>query len=148
MAKALRRQWTARFLAATLSLALSFALVFGTAVHARDHAHHHGDAARHASHHHHHHHVANQPGEEAVTAAHEDGGVLAANAGADEPDHKTLHHNCLDFICHGGIAILANGDGWQAPWWPEGRPRIWQSDHVVSVSPARLERPPKAFASA
>ena len=151
MARVLRRHWIRRLLAATVSLVLAVASTLGVAAHARDHAHHHDGAASQAVHQltHHGDHAAQHAGEEAVAAAEEDGRAFAAGAaGPEAPKPKALYHDCMDFVCHGGIAILASVDSWQAPWWPQGRLVAWQSDHVVCVSPARLDRPPKAFASA
>ncbi|MGE0853279.1 MAG: hypothetical protein AB7O44_27330 [Hyphomicrobiaceae bacterium] len=151
MARVLRRHWIGRLLAATLSLGLALASTFGAAARARDHVHHHDGAAPQAVHQHFHYGDlgAHQPDEEAATTVEEGGRTFAASAaGAGVPKPDPLHHTCMDFVCHGGIAILASVGSWQAPWWPQGRLVAWQSDHVVCVSPARLDRPPKAFAPA
>jgi len=54
----------------------------------------------------------------------------------------------MDFICHGCIAIIAGDTGAQLVTWHEARVLPWDGQALASVSPARLDRPPKALVSA
>jgi hypothetical protein len=54
----------------------------------------------------------------------------------------------MDFFCHGGIAILAPGCTLQLSGWSQVRGLPWLANVLAPVSPGRLERPPKPFATA
>jgi hypothetical protein len=54
----------------------------------------------------------------------------------------------MDFICHGCIAVIAGDAGAQLVTWHEARVLPWDGQALASVSPARLDRPPKALVSA
>jgi hypothetical protein len=54
----------------------------------------------------------------------------------------------MDFICHGCLAIVAGGTGWQVAPWHEARMLPWDAQAPASVSPSRLDRPPKPLVSA
>jgi hypothetical protein len=54
----------------------------------------------------------------------------------------------MDIICHGCIAIIATGTGWLVSSWHEARTLPWDAQALASVSPGRLDRPPKLLVSA
>jgi hypothetical protein len=62
------------------------------------------------------------------------------------PDRQ--HTCCMDFICHGCIAIIAGETASRFGPWHEARVLPWDGQALASVSPARLDRPPKALVSA
>jgi hypothetical protein len=150
MLKVVRQHAIARLVAATLSLALMFASIVGTAAHARHHAHHHHQqgSAAHAHAYVHGDHDHGDSDGSAVAADEPESVGASAGGTVPKPEPASEHRDCMDFACHGGIAILAVGTGWQVAWWPQAPAVVWRSDFVASVSPARLDRPPKSFASA
>lgn len=138
MASALRQPRIARLIAAALSFAVVFASIVGAAAHAGEHGHH-----RH--HHHDHHHGTGTISPDADHAAHH-----APVAGShidfqsiadDEPQHA----GCLDFTCHGGVAVLGATTPWDVGFWPEAAIFPWRTQALDAVSPARLDRPPKSL---
>ena len=80
-----------RLLAATLALALVLASMVGSYAHTSDHGHHHDHAS----------HLALDANAGAGSHADENGAPATSTAAAD-------HTCCCDFLCHGGIAILAD----------------------------------------
>jgi hypothetical protein len=154
MARASAQGWTARLLAAVASLALVLASLLGSAAHACETSHH--GQHRHQSHaeQHAHHHAAAanaHPGHgtDSVVAAH--GKPNATTSALDHPEPggpDRQHSCCMDFICHGCIAIVAGDNGAQLVTWQEARILPWDGQALASVSPARLDRPPKALVSA
>jgi hypothetical protein len=154
MARALGQRWTARLLAAVASLALVLASLLGSAAHACETSHH--GQHRHQSHveqHTHHHGVAanahSDHATDAVVAAHDKPSATAAASdlpGSNGPDRS--HTCCMDFICHGCIAIIAGDTGSQFVTWQEARVLPWDAQALASISPSRLDRPPKALVSA
>jgi hypothetical protein len=70
----------------------------------------------------------------------------APGSGGPETGHH--HAGCTDFICHGGVAVLAAATAWVVSSWPEARPLPWEQRALHSVSPAGLDRPPKSLVSA
>src|SRR5262245_37093185 len=96
-----RHGWITRLAAATLSLALVVASVVGAAAHG-------GACAHHAPHYHHSHagddadHDASHSGSQAHVKS---GPVSHADSGTGES--HVQHQTCMDFVCHGGIAVLA-----------------------------------------
>jgi hypothetical protein len=144
MAKRLGQSWTARLVAITVSLALVAASVFGAGSHARGHSHHAGDPS----------HASAAP-DAAVTAHHHHATASSTNhrsaSGIGTPDlpESTHHHpECMDFVCHGGIAVLVAALPWTAAVWPRRAVAPWDTRALASVSPARLDRPPKPLVSA
>ena len=140
MARALRQLWVARLLATGLSFALIVASLAGTTVHARDHSQHHHWGVSHADGHAHAGHSA------AIVATADAGGLTSLSH--DVPAADPRHNGCLDFLCHGGVAILAMGAGLQIAGWREPLLPFWPSDALSAVRPAALERPPKSLHSA
>jgi|SoiMethySBSTD1v2_1073268.scaffolds.fasta_scaffold85098_3 hypothetical protein len=137
MARALRQLRMSRMIAAALSLAVLVASVVGAAAHAREHGHHG------------HHHGAGSISSDA------DRGALYAPVAEyiellvivdDEPQPITQHAGCLDFICHGGVAVPTTP--WNVGSWPQAAVFPWRARSLVSMSPARLDRPPKSRVSA
>ncbi len=155
MARALGQRWTARLLAAMLSLALVFASLFGAAAHAGERTHHsqHRHQSQVGQHHGHDHAMAAQATSAAkVAAVAVWRGPQGASVAGDipEPDGSDLRHGCcMDFICHGCMAIVAAGTGWQVtPWHNEARTLTWDAQGSACVRPSRLDRPPKPLVSA
>jgi len=155
MARAPGQRWTARLLAAVASLALVLASLLGSAAHAcetshhgqhrhqshagQQHAHHHGAAAKGHSDH----------GTDRVVAAPDKASGAASALDHPEPGGSDRSHTCcMDFICHGCIAVIAGDAGAQLVTWHEARVLPWDGQALASVSPARLDRPPKALVSA
>jgi len=138
---ALRQTYIARLSAVALSLALMVASIVGGAAHAREHGHH--------SHHHH---------GAAPVSAHVGHGTPHAPVGGshldfqsvadDEPDSAPHRAGCLDFVCHGGAAVLGAANPWIVAPWPAAAIFPWQTRALIFVSPARLDRPPKSLVSA
>jgi hypothetical protein len=137
MARALRQLRMSRMIAAALSLAVLVASVVGAAAHAREHGRH--------GHHH---------GAGSISTDADRGALYAPVAeyiellviGDDEPQPITQHAGCLDFICHGGVAVPTTP--WNVGSWPQAAVFPWGGRSLVSVSPARLDRPPKSRVSA
>jgi hypothetical protein len=135
-----RRSGAGRLVAAVAALALVFAQLIGAYAHAAGHDHASGHAA--CAHLHGHH----------ATAAHDDG--PAAPSGGDQgaldkaqhDDDRALHSASCDFLCHGGIAILAAaGFSYVDPTPP------YTSAVAVIADPSpppSLERPPRSSARA
>jgi hypothetical protein len=125
-----------------VSLVLAVSSIIGAGCHAGVHHHQAGS---------HHHKIAaseNSPKADHLATHSGDERALfgAGDANVPEPAHQ--HSGCMDFICHGGLAVLASATSWIVAGWPEKAvlPRDMQA--LVSVSPARLDRPPKSFVSA
>jgi hypothetical protein len=155
MARASAQGWTARLLAAVASLALVLASLLGSAAHACETSHH--GQHRHQSHaggqHAHHHGAATNAhsdhGTDSVVATHGKPDATASALDHPEPGGPDRQHACcMDFICHGCIAIIAGDSGAQLVTWQEARILPWDGQALASVSPARLDRPPKALVSA
>ena len=132
--KRLRHAWITRLVAATVSIAFALSSFIGATAHAG--SYHHSAAA--------HHHV--------VAAAdhfHSNTAPSISPIGAvdpAEPAHK--HSGCMDFICHGGLAVLAAATSWQlTDWSPKPVFRL-TTVAVALASPSRLDRPPKPLVSA
>jgi hypothetical protein len=124
-----------------LSLVLVVAPALGAAGHACDHSHHHDVGVKIAAHSHA---DSQSKAGEAQTAK-----ALLAKAGTDLPaSPKSGHHDCMDCVCHGCMAILAMDSGCDATLWPRARLVAWTSNALAPASPDRLDRPPKSFASA
>jgi hypothetical protein len=127
----------------------------GSAAHAGETSHH--GQHRHQSHagqqHAHHHEAAakthSDHGTDRVAAAPDKASGAASALDHPEPGGSDRSHTCcMDFICHGGIAIIAGDTGAQFVTWHEARVLPWDGQALASVSPARLDRPPKALVSA
>jgi hypothetical protein len=129
MARRSRQSWAARLLAATLALALVVASIVGAAAHAGGH-HHHLDDAHHGA------------------MAVPDGSPAADRHSGDAPEPAHQHSGCLDFVCHGGLALLTAAIPWTVAAWPDRAVFPWDFESLASVSPARLDRPPKPLVSA
>lgn len=155
MARVTPQRWTSRLLAAAASLALVLASLFGSAAHACETGHH--GQHRHQSHaggqHAHH------QGAPARAVSGHGTATIAVVAAHDKPAASALEHHqsgvpdrtqgcCMDFICHGCIAIVTGETGSQFVPWHEARVLPWDSQALPSVSPTRLDRPPKALVSA
>jgi hypothetical protein len=163
MAHTLGQGWTTRLLAAMSALALTLASLIGSAAHACE-------ASRHSQHRHHSS-VSNQVShnaadyQEAAAAAvpghashdtaaggHAAGqGPQMAGPTGDLPQSDGGDRNhacCMDFICHGCIAVIDSESGAQFMAWEPVRSLPWDAQAPASVSPARLDRPPKPLVSA
>ena len=138
MTRRLRHGPFARLVAAVLSLCLVTASVAGAAAHAGDCAHHHGAQvaidAEHAAH--------------ALDHTASTDAVSPAGGGGEPQESQGRHVACMDFLCHGGVAVLAAGSAWTAEDWPTARTVPWASLPLVAISPSTLDRPPKALVSA
>ena len=142
MARALAIRWFCRLFGGALSIALVIASTVGAAAHANGCGHH----AQHAHH----------AGPNVVDLA--DHGSLATNGesaqlGSDDRGIDTrlpdpTHSSCLDFCCHGGVAVLSSAAGWDSTSWSEAQLLPWTNRVLASVGPTRLDRPPKSFVSA
>ena len=121
-----------RLIAATVSLALVLASVIGAHGHAIEHSH---DST------HGHHHTGSIEQVLQVAQA-----VQTASNGlsAVDGDHQvdTRHTGCTDFICHGGLAVLASGcPALTFELRDENLP--WTSQVTSQQGVFSLERPPK-----
>lgn len=126
MARRLRQTWTARIVAATLSLALVVVSIVGAGAHAHHdlHAHPHSSIS--------------VPDASAV-------GHRPGPADLPEPAHQ--RSSCIDFICHGGLAVLPPASPWDVAVWPEATVFPRNGQPLAAVGPARLDRPPKSLVS-
>jgi hypothetical protein len=160
MARALGQRWAARLLAAVTAVGLVLASLVGSAAHACE-------TSRHGQHRHQSL-VGSPVGSQAGhhVAARQQAAAVAASAHASHvkgtvdrhgPDAADLpetdggdrdHACCMDFICHGCIAVIANETGSQLLSWRDVCRLPWDAQAPASVSPARLDRPPKSLASA
>jgi hypothetical protein len=168
MAHTLGQGWTTRLLAAMSALALTLASLIGSAAHACE-------ASRHSQHRHHSS-VSSQAGSQVSynTAGHQEAAtaatpvdaahdtVAAGGHAAGQGPHMAVpaadlpqsdggdrnHACCMDFICHGCIAVIDSQAGAQFMAWEPLRSLPWDAQAPASVSPARLDRPPKPLVSA
>lgn len=158
------QRWTTRLLAAMTALALAVASLIGSAAHACE-------ASRQGQHRHHNS-ISDQVGYNApgyqeaaraatpVRASHYTlaaGGHAArqgphtAGPAADLPQSDGGDRNhacCMDFICHGCVAVIDSQAAAQFMAWESVRSLPWDAQAPASISPARLDRPPKSLVSA
>jgi hypothetical protein len=142
MARYLRKAWTGRLIAATLALALFVASFVGAIAHASGHLH---------GHEHHHGTIAAPDGSHDADnrSAHSENHQRVAGVGAiNVPGPAHQHSGCVDFACHGGLAVLATVSSWRVAAWPKTAVFPWNTRALASVSPTKLDRPPKFLASA
>jgi len=123
------KTWPGRLVAAVTTLALILASAIGAYAHAAGHAHH---TPLHATH---------------LVSGH----LHAAHIEADRPhpqgehergDADNSHADCLDTICHGGQAILAEVTVMPHP--EAGAPAAGPSPSLKRAQSSGPERPPKA----
>lgn len=78
-------------------------------------------------------------------------GPHTAGPAADLPQSDGGDRNhacCMDFICHGCIAVIDSQAAAQFMAWEPVRSLPWDAQAPASISPARLDRPPKSLVSA
>jgi hypothetical protein len=142
MARHLRKAWAARLVAATLSLALAMAPIAGAAAHVIGHgdahAHHHGAIIA----------ADSSPDPDQRSAHSEDHHRVSGAGPANMPEPAHQHSGCVDFVCHGGLAVLAAATAWNFTDWPKVAVFPWNTQALASVIPARLDRPPKSLGPA
>lgn len=80
-----------------------------------------------------------------------DRGLHTSGPAADLPrsDGGDRNHACcMDFICHGCIAVIDSQAAAQFMAWESVGSLPWDAQAPASISPARLDRPPKSLVSA
>jgi hypothetical protein len=153
MARAPGQRWTARLLAAVASFALAVASLLGSAAHACESGHHgqHRHQAQVGNQGAHHHEAAKAHSEgssDAVARPHGTASVAAVSSQSEPSGSDRKHTCCMDFICHGCIAIIAGETASHVAPRNEARVLPWDARALASMNPARLDRPPKSLVSA
>jgi len=120
-----------RWLATIVSLALVFASVLGSSAHA-SHDHNSGSASGYAV-------PADAGQDHSGHSGHHDD----CNHGAGKSSNSVDHKCCGDLICHGGFAILGNGDAGVTDGAVRTQP-AWQDQFAAGVGVPSLNRPPIA----
>jgi hypothetical protein len=119
----LGQRWPVRLVSVALTLALVWVSAVGAHAHALGHYHHHGLGAQH----------------DVVVAAHRS---PAAHDEGGAPHRGTAEHaGCCDVVCHGGFAIVEIGTSLPVPLMPVGETSLMEP--AQGTRPPSLDRPPR-----